>query len=100
MKKAGKNFIVYVYYKIPAQEYAHYFLAIKELSQAIKKDYPLLETNQQKRQDVDAENKELWMETYQGVLPDEFEKFKTDLALLAEKKGLPKERKYEVFVSL
>ena len=99
-ENAIKNLTIYVYYKIPTDERLHYLSAVKNLNNAIKTHYPFLEMMQQKRPDLDTENRELWMETYQGIPPVNLEKFTADLILLAEQNGLPKERKHEIFISL
>ena len=97
---AEKNVTMYVYYKIPTDERLHYLSAVENLNHDVKTSYPFLEVFRQKRPDLDAEKRELWMETYQGIPTIKLEKFTADLIILAEKNGLPKERKHEVFISL
>ena len=91
---------VYVYYKIPTHQHSYFLLAVKNLNHAIKELYPFLETNHLKRPLLDADNRELWMETYQGIPSIKLENFYDDLAKLAEQNELPSERKYEAFISL
>lgn len=91
---------MYVYYKIPTNERAIFLSAVRNLNQVMKTHYPFLATNQQKRPELDRENKELWMETYHGIPNSVMEKFTMDLTLFAEQQGLPKERKQEIFISL
>lgn len=81
-------------------ERAHYLAALNQLKQAIEAAYPYLQINHQKRPDIDEAQRELWMETYHGILGREFDKFNHDLLKWAEHAGLPKERRHEVFIAL
>jgi hypothetical protein len=97
---AENNLMLYVYYKISVNDRASCLLAVKKLDQIIKSHYPNLKIQHQKRPHLDAENKETWMETYTDIPDMQLEKFTAILSQLAEKNGLPKERKYEVFITL
>jgi hypothetical protein len=91
---------MYVYYRISANTRPLCLSAVKNLDQSIKSFYPHLKIQYQKRPNLDAEHKETWMEIHTGISSSELEKFSADLSELAEKYGLPKNRKYEVFVGL
>ena len=94
------NITLYVYYKIPTEKHSYYLSAVKNLNDDIQKLYPHLKIKQQKRPEIDVDNKELWMESYQNVPNISFEKFKNDLIMLAEKYDMPQERKHEIFISM
>ncbi len=94
------NVTLYVYYKIAANDRSSNLLAVKNLERAIKSHYPDLKIHHQKRPYLDAENKETWMETYSHLPAISFENFTAILSQLAEKNGLPNERKYELFITL
>lgn len=91
---------VYVYYKIPAENRNSLLLAIKKLDQKIKLHYPYLTVQHQKKTCFDAQNRETWMETYAGIAQEELEKFTAHLSDLAEKNGLPIDRRYEIFSAM
>ncbi|MEO8401616.1 MAG: DUF4936 family protein [Gammaproteobacteria bacterium] len=94
------NLLLYVYYKIAASERNSGLLGVKNIEKIIKTRYPNYITNHLRRLHLDSEHKETWMETYTGVSEEQLEKFKVELSDLAEINGLPKERKYEVFITL
>ena len=97
---AENNLTVYVYYKIPANDHNMCLLAVKNLDEKIRFQYPQLKIQHQKRPKLDAEDKETWMETYAGISSMELEKFTADLAELAKLYGLTQERRSEIFVTL
>ena len=85
----------------PANHSASCLLAVNKCHQAIALRYPEVMIQQQKRLCLDAAKlKETWMEIYAGVAQRQLENLKADLLDLAETHGLPRERKYEVFINL
>lgn len=96
----SNNVTLFVYYKIPLNETAASLSAVEKVCQTIQSRYPYLKIQQQKRQHTDADNKETWLETYAGFSAAQLEKLIAELVELAAQNGLPKERRYEVFVTL
>lgn len=100
MTKQASVLTMYVYYKIPTRERTHFLSALAALNGAVTARYPHLKTQHQKRPELDAEERELWMEIYMGIQRSELETFSAEIALLSQQAGLPSERKYELFVEL
>lgn len=100
MLDESKRLTLYIYYKIPAIDQAKFLMMVKNLNNQVAEFYPHLKIRHEKRLELDAEKRELWMEVYQNINPHDIEKFSTNLSSLAEQLGLPKERKCERFVSV
>lgn len=95
-----ENLTLYIYYKIPADKHLQYVLSVEKLITDIKKCYAYLEIKLQIKMTLDAENKETWMEIYQGISQENIQKLMDTLNLLAKQHGLPTERRQEVFIPL
>lgn len=90
---------LFVYYKLPAHEHAHYVALIQPLMAAVQAQWPGLTLQVMQRPLASAEGQETWMEVYNhpdGVAPEMIQKLQD----LAQSLGLPSQRHSELFMTL
>ena len=90
---------LFVYYKVPVDEHAHFLALVDKFEQALQLKWPALEVEIAQRPIPSAEGLETWMEIYKypGGLTEETI---ASIAQLAADIGLPPKRASEVFIHL